>query len=119
MALTCVWLAVVPRVPKRQETLTLVKRRFIEYTTVRNDINIIADPNLHERTPYSIRDQSLLHVMKNAPNERRGGIITVHRKLVNRPLLEDTKKTKIKGLKDICSMRWESHNLDSVEGKFL
>jgi hypothetical protein len=57
--------------------------------------------------------------MENAPNERRGEIITVHRKLVTHPLLEDTKKTKVKGLKDICGMRWESHNLDSVGGKFL
>jgi hypothetical protein len=86
---------------------------------VGNDINIIADPNPHERTPYIIRDKSLLHVMENPPNERRGGIITVHRKLGSHPLLEDTKKTKVKGLKDICGMRWESHNLDSVGGKFL
>jgi hypothetical protein len=57
--------------------------------------------------------------MENAPNERWGGIITVHRKPVSRPLLEDTKKTKVKGLKDISGMRWESHNLDSAGGKFL
>jgi hypothetical protein len=44
-------------VSKRPETLTLAKRRFIEYKTVRNDINIIADPNLHECTPYIIRDK--------------------------------------------------------------
>jgi hypothetical protein len=106
-------------VPKRQEALTLAKRRFIEYKTVRNDINIIVDPNLHEHTPYIIRDKSLLRVMGNAPNERRGGIIIVHRKLVSHPLLEDTKKTKVKRLKDICGMRWESHNFDSVGGKFL
>jgi hypothetical protein len=106
-------------VPKRQEALTLTKRRFIEYKTARNDIKIMADPNLHERTPYIIRDKSLLHVMENAPNERRGGIITVHRKLVSHPLLEDTKRTKVKGLKDMCSMRWESYNHDSVGGKFL
>jgi hypothetical protein len=81
-------------VAKRQEVLTLAKRRFIEYKTVRNDINILADLNLHERTPYIIRDKSLLHVMENAPNQRRGGIITVHQKLVSHPLLEDTKKLK-------------------------
>jgi hypothetical protein len=57
--------------------------------------------------------------MENAPNERRGGIITVHRKLACHPLREDTKKTKVTGLKDICGMRWESHNLDSVDGKLL
>jgi hypothetical protein len=57
--------------------------------------------------------------MENAPNERHGGIITVHGRLVSHPLLKDTKKTKVKGLKDIYSMRWESHNLDSVGGKFL
>jgi hypothetical protein len=106
-------------VPKRQKALTLVKRRFIESKTVRNDINIIADPNLPEHTPYIIRDMSLLHALENAPNERRGGIITVHRKLANRPLLEDTKKTNVKELKDICDMGWESHNLDSVGGKLL
>jgi hypothetical protein len=97
----------------------LAKRRFIEYKTVQNDIDIIADPNLYERTPCIIRDKSLFHVMENVPNERRGGIITVHRKLVSHPLFEDTKKTKVKGLKDICGMMWESHNLDSVDGKFL
>jgi hypothetical protein len=94
-------------VPKRQEALTLAKRRFIEYKTVRNDIKIRADPNLHERTPYIIRDKSLLHVIENAPNERGGGIITVHRMLVSHPLFEDTKKTKVKGLKNICDMKWE------------
>jgi hypothetical protein len=57
--------------PKRQESLALAKPRFIEYKAVRNDINIIADPNLHQRTPYIIRDKSLLHVMENAPNEPR------------------------------------------------
>jgi hypothetical protein len=65
-------------VPKRQEALTLAKRRSIKDKTVCNDINIMADPNLHEHTPYIIRDKSLLHVMENAPNERRGGIIAVH-----------------------------------------
>jgi hypothetical protein len=94
-------------------------RRFIECKTVRNGINIIAEPNLHECTPYIIRDKSLLHVMENAPNERRGGIIAVHRKLGSHPLLEDTTKTKVKGLKDICGRRWESHSLDSVSGNFL
>jgi hypothetical protein len=106
-------------VPKRQEALTLAKRRFIEYKTVRNDMNIIAYPNMHERTPHIIRDKSLLHLMENAPNEPRGGIITVRLKLVSRLLLEDTKKTKVKGVKDIYGMRWESCNLDSVGGKFL
>jgi hypothetical protein len=43
--------------------------------------------------------------MENTPNERRGGIITVHRKLVGHPLLEDTKITQVKGLKEICGMR--------------
>jgi hypothetical protein len=106
-------------VPKLQEALTLAKRRFIEYKMVRNDINIIADSNLHERTPYIIRDKNRLHVMENAPNERRGGIITVHRKLGSHPLFEDTKKTEVKGLKDIYGMEWESQNLDSMGGKFL
>jgi hypothetical protein len=46
-------------------------------------------------------------------------IITVHRKLVSHALLEDTKTTKVKALKDIYSMKWHSHNLDSVGGKFL
>jgi hypothetical protein len=101
-------------VPKGQEALTLAKRRFIEDKTVRNDINIITDPNPHERTPYIIRDKSLLYVMENAPNERPGGIITVHRKLLSHALLEDTKKTRVMGLKEICGMRWESYNLDSV-----
>jgi hypothetical protein len=109
----------IATVPKRREALTLAKRRLIEYKTVRNDINITVDPNLHERTLYIIRDKSLLHAMENAPNERRGGIINVHRKLVSHLLLEDTKKTKVKGLKGICRMRWESHNHDSVGGKFL
>jgi hypothetical protein len=106
-------------VPKRQDALTLVKRRFIEYKTGWGDIKIIADSNLHESTPYIIRDKSLLYVMENTPNERCGRIVTVHRKLVSRPLPEDTNKTKVKGLKDIWGMRWESHNLDSVGGKFL
>jgi hypothetical protein len=57
--------------------------------------------------------------MENVLNERRGGIITVHRRLVSHPLLEDTKATKIKGLKNISGMGWESHNLDSVGGNFL
>jgi hypothetical protein len=86
---------------------------------IRNNINLTADSNLHERTPSIIRDKSLFHVTENAPTERRRGIIIVHRKLVSRPLLEDTKKTKVKGLKDICGVRWESHNIDSVGGKFL
>jgi hypothetical protein len=94
-------------VPKRQETLTLAKRRFIEYKTVQNDINIIADPNLHERTPYIIRDKSLLHVMENAPNERRGGIIIVHRMFVSHPLLEDTKK--IKDENSMLQRPWSAH----------
>jgi pyrroline-5-carboxylate reductase len=106
-------------VPKRQEALTLAKRRFIKYKTVRNDVNITAGFNLRERTRYIIRGKSLLRVMENAPNERRGGVITVCRKLVNHPLLEDTKKTKVEGLKDICGMSWGSHNFDSVGGKFL
>jgi hypothetical protein len=75
-------------VPKCQDALTLAKRRFIEYKMVRNGINIMADPNLHERTPYIIRDKSLLHAMENAPNERRGGITIVHTKLVSHHLLE-------------------------------
>jgi hypothetical protein len=49
--------------------------------------------------------------MENAPNKCRGGIITVHRKPARHPLLEDTNKNMVKGLKDICSMRWENHNL--------
>jgi hypothetical protein len=57
--------------------------------------------------------------MQNAPNEHPRGIITIHRKLVAHPILEDTKKTQVKELKDICGMRWESHSLDSVGGKFL
>jgi hypothetical protein len=57
--------------------------------------------------------------MENAPNECRGGIITVYRKFVSHPLLEDTKKTKVMALKDIYDLRWESHNLDSVRGRFL
>jgi hypothetical protein len=57
--------------------------------------------------------------MGNAPNEHRGGTIIVHRKLVSHPLLENTKKTKVKGLKDIYGMRWESYNLDSMGDKFL
>jgi hypothetical protein len=97
----------------------LAKRRFIEYKTIWNGIKVTSDANLHERTPYIIRDNTLPHVMENPPNERHGKIITVHRKLGSRSLLEDTKKTKAKGLKNICSMRWESHNLDSVGGKFL
>jgi hypothetical protein len=48
------------------------------YKTAWNDINIMADPNLHECTLYIIRDKSLLHVMENAPNERGGEIITFH-----------------------------------------
>jgi hypothetical protein len=81
-------------VPKPQEALTLAKRRFIKYKTLWNDINLIADSNLHERTPYIIRDKSPLHVMENAPNERRGGIITVHRKLASHPLLEETQRLR-------------------------
>jgi hypothetical protein len=105
-------------VPKRQEAFTLTKCGFIEYKTVRNDIDIIVDRNLHERTGYIICHKSMLHVMENAPNERPGGIITVPRKLISHPLLEDTKKTKVKGLKDIYGMRWESHSFESVGGKF-
>jgi hypothetical protein len=60
---------------KREEALTLAKRRFIKYKTVLNDVNIISDRNLHEHTTHIIFDESLFHVVKNAPNEQAGGII--------------------------------------------
>jgi hypothetical protein len=57
--------------------------------------------------------------VKNAPNEYGGGIITLQSKLEIHPLLGNAKKTKIKALKDICGMRWESDNLESVGGQFF
>jgi hypothetical protein len=57
--------------------------------------------------------------MKNAPNEYGGGIIILERKLEIHALLENAKRIKVKALKDICGMRWENDNLDSVGGKFV
>jgi hypothetical protein len=74
-------------------------------------------PNLHERTAYIILDESLFHVVKNVLSEYGGGLTMPERKLEIHPLLENTKKTMAKALKDICGMRWESDNLDSVGGK--
>jgi hypothetical protein len=105
--------------PEHEEALTLPKRRFIEYKTVWNDINIMSDPNLHERTTHILLDKVLFPVVKNAPNEYGGEIIIVERKLGIHPLLGNAKKTEIKALKDICGMRWESDNLDSMGGKFF
>jgi hypothetical protein len=50
--------------PNREEALTFAKRRFIEYKTVRNGINVISGPNLHERTEHILLDERLCHVVK-------------------------------------------------------
>jgi hypothetical protein len=100
--------------PKCDEALTLVKRRFIEYKTVRNDVNSISDLNLHQCTQHIIIDDTLFHAVENALNGYSGGIIILKRKLEIHPLLESAKKTKVKALVDIYAMRWESDNLDSV-----
>jgi hypothetical protein len=78
--------------PKRQEALTLANRRFVEYKTVRNDVNIISDPNLHERITHIILDESLFHVVKNAPNEYGGGIVILKRELELDPVLKNARK---------------------------
>jgi hypothetical protein len=48
---------------KREEASTLAKRRFIKYQTVRNNINIISNPNLHERTMHIALDEKLFHAV--------------------------------------------------------
>jgi hypothetical protein len=105
--------------PTREEALTLAKRRFIEYETVRNDINIIPDPNLYEGTTHIIFDESLFHIVKNVPNEFSGVIVILERNYEILPFLETANKTKVKAVKDICGVRWESENLSSVGGKFI
>jgi hypothetical protein len=57
--------------------------------------------------------------VKNAPKEYSAGIMVLKGKLEIHPLLGNTKKTKIKALRDICGMRWENNNLDSVVGKLF
>jgi hypothetical protein len=102
---------------KREEAVTLVKGRFIECKTERNDVNIISDSNLDERTTHIIFNETIFYAVKNAPNEHSGGIIILERKLEIHTLLENVKKAK--ALTDIYGMREESGNLDSVGGKFV
>jgi hypothetical protein len=80
--------------PKPEEALTLAKGRFIEYKMVRNDANIKSDPNLHEGITRVILDESLFHVLKNAPNEYGGGIIIPEGKLEIHPLPDNPKKLR-------------------------
>jgi hypothetical protein len=84
--------------PNREDALTLAKSRFIEYKTTRNDVNVISDVNLRERTVHIILDESLFHLVKNALHEYGGGIIILEWKLEIHPLLENAKKTKVKAL---------------------
>jgi hypothetical protein len=74
---------------------------------------------MHERTPQIILDESLFHVVKSALNECGGGIIILERGLEIHPLLENTQQNKVKALKDICGMKWNIDNLDSMSGKFF
>jgi hypothetical protein len=80
--------------PKREEALNLVKRRFIKDKTVRNDVNIISDTNMHEQTTHIILDKSLFHVVKNRPHEYDGGVIIQAPKLGIHPFLENPKKLR-------------------------
>jgi hypothetical protein len=80
--------------PKREEALTLAKRRFIEYKTLWNDVSIISDLRLHERTTHIILDESLSHVVKNMPNEPGGRTNILERKLDFHPLLETPKNLR-------------------------
>jgi hypothetical protein len=82
--------------PKGEEALTSARRRFIEYKMVRNDINIISDPNLHEHSTCTILDESLFHVVKNVLNENGAGIIILEWKLEIHPFLENAKKVRPK-----------------------
>jgi hypothetical protein len=79
----------------------------------------MSDTNLHESTTHILLDESLFRVVKNAPNEYGDGIIILERKIEIHPLLENAKKTKLKALKYICDVRWESDNLGSVGRKFV
>jgi hypothetical protein len=74
---------------------------------------------MHERITHIILDESLFHVVKNALNEDGCEIIILERKLEICPLLAHTKKAMVKALKDICDMRLESDNLDSVGGQLF
>jgi hypothetical protein len=105
--------------PEREEALIVAKRRSIEYKMVQNGVNIISDRNLYERTTHIVLGQSLFHVVKKAPDEYRGGITILERTLEIHPLWENTKKTLVKALKDICGRDWKSDNFDSVGGKFF
>jgi hypothetical protein len=67
----------------------------------------MSDSNLHEQTTHIILNESLFHVVKNAPNEYGSGIIILERKFEIHPLRENAKKTKVTIVKDICVMRWE------------
>jgi hypothetical protein len=90
--------------PRHEEALTLAKRRFIEYQTVWNDLNLISDSSLHERTTHIILGESRFHVVKNAPNEYGSGIVILEWTPDLHLLLENTKKSKVKALKDIYAM---------------
>jgi hypothetical protein len=54
---------------------------------------------------------------ENTLNDHCRRIITIKRKLVVDSILGNTKKTEIKAVEDICSMRCENVDLDSVGGK--
>jgi hypothetical protein len=60
--------------PKREETLNLARRRFIEYKATRNDVNMTSDLNLHECSRHIILDESLFHaVIRKVLITREGG----------------------------------------------
>jgi hypothetical protein len=66
------------------------------------------DSNLDERNTHIILDESMFHVVKNAPNEHSGGITILERKLEIHLLLENAKKTEVKALKNIYGIRMEN-----------
>jgi hypothetical protein len=80
----------------------------------RNDVNLLSEPNLHKHTTPILLDESLFHVVKNAPHEYGGRIIILGHPLQMHPLLENVIKTQVKTLKEICGRRWERDNFNSV-----
>jgi hypothetical protein len=99
--------------------LTLAKRIFIEYKTAQNDVNIVSDPKLHERHTHIILNENLLLVVKSALHEYGGEIIILETEIEIHPLLRKSKRTKVKTLKEVYDMRWESENIDLAGGQFF